>query len=75
MLEIVQLLDVVFQGDPAGSLGVMTTAVGYLVRGGSRLLEKLVSMLCAIADAILPQLQVSKLYSPSQHSSLVCVHI
>lgn len=61
ILAMVQMLEHVFQGCPAGSLDVMTTAVMFFKDGWQRLSEKLRTTLCFIADAILPQLQVRSL--------------
>ena len=59
LLSVVQPLDRLLASDPASSLEVMTTAVGYMAQGWARLPEKLGSTLCLVAKAILPQLQVS----------------
>ncbi len=66
LLRVVQPLDHLLASDPASSLEVMATAVGYMPHGWSRLPDKLGSTLCLVAVAILPQLQV-------RNSSPICL--
>ena len=73
ILRLVTLLEPCFQACPAGSLEVLTTAVGYIDRGWTLLPEKLGHMLYLVAHAIFPQLQARDRQGASLHTHSFCI--